>query len=112
MTYDSCGQSPEQELAGKLAEARQLLQRGCELCPTSEDIWLESARLQSPENGRAILARGVAAIPTSVKLWLQVSTFLCPACYLLIFVVLPLLPRRTAINCHEGSLSAFGLRAF
>ena len=63
----------EQEVAGKLAEARQLLQRGCELCPTSEDIWLESARLQSPENGRAILARGVAAIPTSVKLWLQVS---------------------------------------
>ncbi|KAK9825509.1 hypothetical protein WJX74_002649 [Apatococcus lobatus] len=62
-----------EELAGKLAEARQLLQRGCELCPTSEDIWLESARLQSPENGRAILARGVAAIPTSVKLWLQAS---------------------------------------
>ncbi len=45
--------------------------KGCELCPGSEDVWLESARLQTPDNAKAILARGVAAIPTSVKLWMQ-----------------------------------------
>ena len=47
--------------------------RGCELCPTSEDVWLEAARLQTPENAKAILARGVAALPDSVKLWMQAA---------------------------------------
>lgn len=55
-----------------LAEARKLITKGCELCPGSEDVWLESARLQTPDNAKAILARGVAAIPSSVKLWMQV----------------------------------------
>ena len=41
------------------------------MCPASEDVWLEAARLQSPENAKAVLARGVAAIPDSVKLWMQ-----------------------------------------
>ena len=54
-----------------LAEARKLITKGCELCPGSEDVWLESARLQTPDNAKAILARGVAAIPASVKLWMQ-----------------------------------------
>jgi hypothetical protein len=45
--------------------------KDCELCPGSEDVWLESARLQTPDNAKAILARGVAAIPSSVKLWMQ-----------------------------------------
>ena len=54
-----------------LAEARKLITKGCELCPGSEDVWLESARLEMPDNAKAILARGVAAIPTSVKLWMQ-----------------------------------------
>ena len=60
-----------------LAEARKLITKGCELCPGSEDVWLESARLQTPDNAKAILARGVAAIPTSVKLWMQARL---PAC--------------------------------
>ena len=47
--------------------------RGCELCPSSEDVWLEAARLQTPENAKAILARGVAALPDSVKLWMQAA---------------------------------------
>ena len=70
-----------EELAGKLADARHLAAKGCELCPTSEDVWLEAARLQTPETAKAVLARGVAAIPTSVKLWMQVCpipvTMLC-----------------------------------
>ena len=62
-----------EEVAGKLSVARELLARGCEMCPTSEDIWLEAARLQTPENAKAVLARGVAAIPASVKLWMQAA---------------------------------------
>lgn len=57
----------------KLADARKLIMKGCELCPTSEDVWLEAARFQTPDNAKALLARGVAANPTSVKLWMQVS---------------------------------------
>ena len=34
-------------------------------CPTEQDVWLEAARLQTPENAKAILARGVAALPDS-----------------------------------------------
>lgn len=57
--------------------------KGTELCPNSEDVWLEAARLQTPDNAKALLARGVAANPTSVKLWIQVcsqsgpSSFTC-----------------------------------
>ena len=61
-------------LAGKLADARRLAARGCELCPGSEDVWLEAARLAAnPENAKAVLARGVASLPRSVRLWLQAA---------------------------------------
>jgi pre-mRNA-processing factor 6 len=59
--------------AGKLSTARSLIQQGVERCPTSEDVWLECSRLQTPENAKAVLARGVAALPNSVKLWVQAS---------------------------------------
>eukprot|EP00887_Chlorella_sp_A99_P001425 scaffold8.g1425.t1 len=62
-----------EEVAGKLAAARELVMKGCELCPTNEDVWLEAARLQTPENAKAILARGVAALPDSVKIWMQAA---------------------------------------
>ena len=48
--------------------------KGCDLCPTSEDVWLEAARLQTPEHAKALLARGVSYNQTSVKLWIQVGT--------------------------------------
>eukprot|EP00889_Picochlorum_renovo_P000346 jgi/Picre1/27376/NNA_000343.t1 len=47
--------------------------KGCELCPGSEDIWLEAARLQTVENSKAVLARGVAALPNSVNIWMQAA---------------------------------------
>ncbi|KAI3436782.1 hypothetical protein D9Q98_006193 [Chlorella vulgaris] len=62
-----------EEVAGKLQQARELMMKGCELCPTNDDVWLEAARLQTPENAKAILARGVAALPDSVKLWMQAA---------------------------------------
>ena len=59
--------------AGKQSQARLLLQKGCEFCPTSDDIWLEASRMQAnPDSAKAVLARGVAALPNSIKLWLQV----------------------------------------
>ncbi|KAF0897948.1 hypothetical protein E2562_001646 [Oryza meyeriana var. granulata] len=62
-----------EEVAGKLQVARQLIQRGCEECPTNEDVWLEACRLASPDEAKAMIARGVKAIPNSVKLWLQAA---------------------------------------
>ncbi|PRW56239.1 STABILIZED1 [Chlorella sorokiniana] len=62
-----------EEVAGKLQQARELMMKGCEMCPNNEDVWLEAARLQTPENAKALLARGVAALPDSVKLWMQAA---------------------------------------
>ncbi|XP_078440246.1 pre-mRNA splicing factor-like protein [Wolffia australiana] len=62
-----------EEVAGKVQAARQLIQRGCEECPKSEDVWLEACRLASPEEAKAVIARGVKSIPNSVKLWMQAA---------------------------------------
>eukprot|EP00899_Mesostigma_viride_P008244 jgi/Mesvir1/17420/Mv08704-RA.1 len=62
-----------EELAGKIQAARSLITKGCEECPTSEDVWLEASRLQTPENAKAVLAQGVRAIPTSVKIWMAAA---------------------------------------
>lgn len=58
-----------EELAGALGAARELALRGAEACPTSEDAWLEAARLQHPDGAKKVLAQGVAALPLSVRLW-------------------------------------------
>lgn len=62
-----------EEVAGKIQDARDMAMKGCELCPGSEDIWLEAARLQTVENSKAVLARGVAALPNSVNIWMQAA---------------------------------------
>ena len=49
--------------------------KGCDLCPSNEDVWLEAARMQTPDNAKALLARGVQHNQTSVKLWIQVRQF-------------------------------------
>ena len=60
-------------LCRAMPEARKLIMKGCDLCPHSEDVWLEAARLQTPEHAKALLARGVSYNQTSVKLWIQVG---------------------------------------
>ncbi|KAI9593347.1 PRP1 splicing factor, N-terminal-domain-containing protein [Syncephalis fuscata] len=60
-----------EEVAGKLAQARNIITQGCEECPKNEDVWLEAARLNSNENAKIILANAVRQIPQSVKIWLQ-----------------------------------------
>lgn len=79
-----------EELAGKIVAARQVIAKGCEECPTSQDVWLEAARLnvrrkkkkegdthplfaQTPENAKIILANGVRHVPQSVKVWLRAA---------------------------------------
>jgi len=56
---------------GKLSQARAIIMKGCEMCPTNEDVWLEAARLHTPKQAKAILAKAVKHIPTSVKIWLR-----------------------------------------
>jgi pre-mRNA-processing factor 6 len=53
--------------------ARQLMAEGCDQCPKSEDVWLEAARLQTPESAKAILARAIGQLPDSVKLWMAAA---------------------------------------
>ena len=63
-----------EEVAGKLADARALAAKGCELCPRSEDVWLEASRLAANNaDAKAALARAVGALPRSVRLWLAAA---------------------------------------
>ena len=63
-----------EEVAGKLVAARQVIRDGCRACPASEDVWLEAARLQTPENAKAVLAEAVKKIPQSVKIWIHAAS--------------------------------------
>ncbi|KCV71157.1 hypothetical protein H696_02107 [Fonticula alba] len=56
---------------GKVAEARRVIARGCEACASDPDVWLEAARMNSPENAKIILANALRRIPTSVTLWME-----------------------------------------
>ncbi|CAM9407944.1 unnamed protein product, partial [Phaeothamnion confervicola] len=62
-----------EEYAGRLVQARKVIKAGCEACPESEDVWLEAARLQTPENAKVVLANAVRHLPTSVKVWLRAA---------------------------------------
>jgi pre-mRNA-processing factor 6 len=62
-----------EEFAGKMVQARKVIAEGCEACPESEDVWLEAARLNTPENARRILASAVRHLPNSVKIWLHAA---------------------------------------
>ena len=52
----------------------QVIREGCVACPANEDVWLEAARLQTPENAKTVLAEAVKKIPQSVKIWLQAAS--------------------------------------
>lgn len=60
-----------EEFAGKVVAARDIIAKGCEECPKSEDVWLEAARLNNVDNAKIILANAVQHIPQSVRLWLR-----------------------------------------
>ncbi|KAJ3316028.1 hypothetical protein HDV04_000237 [Boothiomyces sp. JEL0838] len=60
-----------EEVATKLAAARDIIGRGCEACPESEDVWLEAARLNNPDAAKVILANAVRHLPQSVNIWMR-----------------------------------------
>jgi pre-mRNA-processing factor 6 len=62
-----------EEVTGKLQAARNIILKGCEECPKSEDIWIEAARLHADTTAKAVLANAVVQLPTSVRLWLKAA---------------------------------------
>jgi pre-mRNA-processing factor 6 len=62
-----------EEFAGKIVAARNIISRGCQHCPKSEDVWLESIRLHmggDNHNSKVIAASALENNPRSVKLWI------------------------------------------
>ncbi|CAH7689019.1 PRP1 splicing factor, N-terminal-domain-containing protein [Phakopsora pachyrhizi] len=57
--------------AGKQVTARRIMAQACVECPKSQDVWLESANLNTPENAKVILANAVTHLPHSVNIWLK-----------------------------------------
>ena len=62
-----------EEAAGKIQQARKLVQEGCAACPDNEDVWLEAARLFPVEVAKTILATAVRKMPQSVQLFLKAA---------------------------------------
>ncbi|RDW79901.1 putative pre-mRNA splicing factor prp1 [Coleophoma cylindrospora] len=60
-----------EELAGKTVAARNVIARGCEFCPKSEDAWLENIRLNDNHNAKIIAANAIKANDNSVRLWVE-----------------------------------------
>jgi pre-mRNA-processing factor 6 len=63
-----------EELDGKLQAARSIIAQGLQQCTDSEDLWLEAARLETPDKCRAVLATAATKMPQSVKIWLAAAS--------------------------------------
>lgn len=59
-----------EEFAGKIVAARNVIARGCENCPKSEDVWLEAIRLNDDHNAKIIAANAIKNNDRSVRLWI------------------------------------------
>ncbi|KAF3903569.1 hypothetical protein AA313_de0202646 [Arthrobotrys entomopaga] len=62
-----------EEYGTRIVQARSIIAKGCEYCPTNEDIWLEAIRLNETHNSKIIAAQAVRNIPKSVKLWIEAA---------------------------------------
>ncbi|TVY45740.1 Pre-mRNA-splicing factor [Lachnellula subtilissima] len=60
-----------EELAGKTVAARNIIARGCEFCPKSEDAWLENIRLNDNYNAKIIASNAIQKNDRSVRLWVE-----------------------------------------
>ncbi|KAL3457724.1 PRP1 splicing factor, N-terminal-domain-containing protein [Aspergillus heterothallicus] len=60
-----------EELAGKIVAARNILAKGCDLCPKSEDAWLENIRLNEGHNAKVIAANAIKNNDRSTRLWIE-----------------------------------------
>jgi pre-mRNA-processing factor 6 len=52
------------------AEARILLARATELIPTSVELWLALARLETPERAKKVINQARKKVPTSHEIWI------------------------------------------
>ncbi|GIY90401.1 pre-mRNA-processing factor 6 [Caerostris extrusa] len=62
-----------EEVTGKVQTARNLIMKGCEMCPKSEDVWLEAARLQPSDLAKAVISQALRHIPMSVRCWIKAA---------------------------------------
>ncbi|KAI1288119.1 Pre-mRNA-processing factor 6 [Halotydeus destructor] len=62
-----------EEVTGKLQAARNLIMKGCEECPTAEDLWLEAARLHPADLAKGVIAKAAGILPNSVKIWIKAA---------------------------------------
>ncbi|KAJ5635536.1 RNA-processing protein HAT helix [Penicillium longicatenatum] len=60
-----------EELAGRIVAARNIIAKGCELCPKSEDAWLENIRINEGHNAKIIAANAIKNNDHSTKLWTE-----------------------------------------
>ncbi|KAE8365269.1 PRP1 splicing factor, N-terminal-domain-containing protein [Aspergillus caelatus] len=60
-----------EELAGRIVAARNCIAKGCELCPKSEDAWLENIRLNEGHNAKVIAANAIKNNDRSTRLWIE-----------------------------------------
>ncbi|KAJ5475019.1 Pre-mRNA-splicing factor prp1 [Penicillium diatomitis] len=60
-----------EELAGRIVAARHAAAKGCELCPKSEDLWLENIRLNEGHNAKIIAANAIKNNDHSTRLWIE-----------------------------------------
>lgn len=60
-----------EEVAGKIVAARNVMARGCEVCPKSEDAWLENIRLNDNHNAKIIAAKAITNNERSTRLWIE-----------------------------------------
>ncbi|KAK2976283.1 hypothetical protein RJ640_019766 [Escallonia rubra] len=66
-----------EEEAGRIEAARQLIKKGCQECPKSEEIWLEACRLSSNDEAKAVILEGLKRVPNSEKLWMLAADLEC-----------------------------------
>ncbi|XP_047144488.1 pre-mRNA-processing factor 6 [Hydra vulgaris] len=62
-----------EEVTGHTQKARNLIIKGTEACPTSEDVWLEAVRLQPVDLSKAVVAQAIKHLPQSVRLWIKAA---------------------------------------
>lgn len=62
-----------EEVTGKNQMARNIIMRGCEINPDSEDLWLEAARLQPEDTAKAVIAQAARQLPSSVRIWIKAA---------------------------------------
>ncbi|KAI9666612.1 MAG: hypothetical protein M1821_004548 [Bathelium mastoideum] len=60
-----------EEFAGRIVAARNVISRGTENCPKSEDVWLESIRLNENHNAKIIAANAIKNNDRSTRLWIE-----------------------------------------